>query len=590
MSADSKLLKVSYGTFSCTLEGFDDPFEVMKSVAEYFRELAANDREFGATQMQPDPEILARIATQGTQQPVAGEMEGDHLTLRPGVDMPETQVEDGTPGEESAHEVEIAEEAEAGTPQRQEAEQETPELLSDAADDQEPKAEEPDTTPESDEEDADAAAETPEPGGQPEPAAQLEASEPDDTGDVLPDESTTAEAETQAEAETLAPKEHPAASIEAAPPAEVAKMDAPTPEPEPKIADEAKPTPLADKLREIARATSAPGDDTTFAEDLDEAQVARPTPGPQKTRARVIKMKKSEFGALVASGTLEEVAEDGTVVAASARANASTVSSLSDAEEAELQRELAEAARFVPDPDAMPALDAEIISAAAAAAQVQGIGRRRAARRDSQALGPKPSEFVDKIFDKAEQKLDEPENRANRDAYRNLKAAVAATEAAKQLGDTVDGSTDVESGYKEVLASVVRPTQATAAHPKKPPAVAPLHLVPAQRVDVASANESQELGQPDDGFASFAERQGAVELGDLLEAAAAYATAVEGHQTFTRPQVMARAMRLSGQAHSREDGLRGFGTLIREGRIEKAGAGYFKITDNTRFVEERAAS
>jgi hypothetical protein len=62
MVGRSKILTVSYGTFSYTFEEFDNSLNTLRTIVEYFRSLTSNDPYFGAQPSTTKADMLTKIA------------------------------------------------------------------------------------------------------------------------------------------------------------------------------------------------------------------------------------------------------------------------------------------------------------------------------------------------------------------------------------------------------------------------------------------------------------------------------------------------------------------------------------------------
>jgi hypothetical protein len=88
-------------------------------------------------------------------------------------------------------------------------------------------------------------------------------------------------------------------------------------------------------------------------------------------------------------------------------------------------------------------------------------------------------------------------------------------------------------------------------------------------------------------FTEFAESLGAASLPELMEAAGAYCTIILDTPSFTRPQLFKQMQQIPELADmSREDSLRGFGKLLRDGRIQKSVRGQFTLSDASPLLTE----
>lgn len=262
-----------------------------------------------------------------------------------------------------------------------------------------------------------------------------------------------------------------------------------------------------------------------------------------------------------------------------------------DTEAADTPNAVAQAGAGEIDPDTL--LAGELASA-------DRIDRRR--ERAAAALEmPGTDPAIERLMMATRSRMDGPEGERRRNAISQLKAAVAATEAERRISGTDTRAPADLDAYREDftrahrrqpdLPAPRREEEAAAAPAPRPTGPAPLVLVSEQRID-REARPARATAQPGGGegassFADYVEQTGAHALPDLLEAAAAYTAYVEGRPRFSRAHVITKLV--SGEGGTtvpREQGLRTFGQLLREGRILRVQDGQFAIAQGSRFAPE----
>ncbi|MBB4174391.1 hypothetical protein GGR93_002164 [Sulfitobacter noctilucicola] len=376
-------------------------------------------------------------------------------------------------------------------------------------------------------------------------------------------------------------------------------------------APEAAPVPLRKTPRVTVRTVSHAPTSTPKAEEDSAQPEEKPAP-----RARVIKVKRADLEAAIEKGDLEEYGdEDDTAQAdapkadtprglndiAPARNKAQTA--LSPEDEAELARELAEL-----EEDISAGVEEDHDADDQPTAEKTPVRARSALRRALPSIDENADVDVNRLLAETDHQMDEPESATRRDAFAHLRAAVAAKKADVAAGDSSDGK-DTDGAYREDLAEVVRPRRpiSRAARTERPSEdrPAPLKLVAEQRVDadkprtagpvrprrVSAQTETAPQSADGESFADFAAEMGAATLPQLLEAAAAYMSFVEGREQFSRPQLMTKVRQAGVEdGFSREDGLRSFGQLLRAGKIEKIKGGRFTVSDDIGYRPDHRAA
>lgn len=461
--------------------------------------------------------------------------------------------------------------------------------------------------------------------------AQIEASYAADPG-FEDDEDDTAEMLARMETTSTAPV--------AAPVAEVTPEPEPTPEPAAEAVAEAAVSAVGERLQR-ARARVI----KIRRADAPPAPVAAPAPQTSLLSAEAEAALQAELAALEAESTADLPAA---AVAAPRPVRPVRPLAPQPAEPAPDSAPAAAAAAAADEDQRLHAAINAAIPPSPVAADLPAPAATAESRRILEANSQ--DDAVNRLIAHTNSEMDDEANRRRHAAISHLKAAVAATEAERQINAAHPGKppVDPQNAYRSDLQNVVRPPAADQRPADQRPAAerpSPLVLVSELRIDrkpgvtpttvptlatttaeaaprvvmpvrprrvsatlAAVQAEDTLLGNADDdfededsieteaevnlfaegnSFADFAEKLGASSLSDLLEASAVYCAQVLGRPQFTRTIVMRQLETLNDAPdHSREDSLRVFGTLLRQGRITKIKRGQFAVTDRSPLLAE----
>lgn len=666
MVNNNKILTVSYGTFSCTLEGFDDSFDMMKEIAEYFRTLAADDRYFGAEPPKLDAEMLTQIAQRDRSRQIEARADeaGTGVILRatshqnaPFPSSPEAPVAKADKTAEDMVQptqnspVSAQQGAFAAFPEstsvasastgpdsiaaklkriravvsRNEAEQEAEKAETEAAADKVESASGEDAIYEevatsSDAPDTELAAifdridaegeteETITADGDAERRLteydeDYEEDSAADDGRILAALAEQKSREPLADTEEDAEPEIVSEDENEEPDLDLSSYFAEPDEEEVALVEEME----SDEAEPDAAETSgeATVDETPLssADDEENAAISR-------ENARRVELKRAEIAAALAGRdaaaeamSQENDSDDEPDMERYSPATkmTGTESDLSAEDEADLMRELA-------------ALQDDLIGET----EEPETPEEPTATHKSDHVEMEETETatqgldndVSRLMAAAEEKMDAPEYSTSRNTYSRLRAAVAAAQAERSAGHDLNDDKG-DDAYRQDLASVVRPRRRDnnrSQRPERPVSekrAAPLKLVAEQRIDIEQSENSRLPVRPrrittelldtsadsqSEAFASYAKQMGAKDLPQLLEAAAAYLSFVEGREEFSRPQLMNKVRQLPSIEFNREDGLRSFGLLLREGKICKNGGGRFTASVDIGFRPAKRAA